>query len=364
MKHLQESLEGSGKGVRLLLSAACFVVVVAGLKLADTIITTFLLSLFLAMLAIPPMRKLQDKGVPAGLAVVIVFLGLMVIFSLVGLLVGESLNQFLLALPTYRSILEQRASEYAGPLRQFLVEQGMIPRDFDLLKSFEFSSVAGPALEVVRTTLSGLAVIFSNVVIVLLTTVFILLEATGFPKKAEVAMLQMGLRKGSLDRFANISREVRDYLVIKTLVSIATGFLLGFWCWSWGVDFAFLWGLLAFLLNYIPNIGSIIAAIPPLGLALVDGGVGIAFGIVTGYVAVNMLVGNVLEPRLMGQRLGLSSLVVLLSLVFWGYVWGGLGMLLSVPLTMIVKILAENSADFRWVSTLLSPAETVPDPER
>ena len=128
-----------------------------------------------------------------------------------------------------------------------------------------------------------------------------------------------------------------------------------------GIDFPVLWGVLAFLLNYVPNLGSILAAIPPVLLALVQFGVGRAIAVVAVFAAVNVLLGNLLEPRLMGRRLGLSTLVVFLSLIFWGWVWGPVGMLLSVPLTMIVKIMLENTPDLRWVAVLLGdrpPRET------
>ena len=122
---------------------------------------------------------------------------------------------------------------------------------------------------------------------------------------------------------------------------------------------ALLWGLVAFLLNYVPNLGSIIAAVPAVLLALVQYGVGHALLVLMGYVAVNMLLGNLLEPVLMGRRLGLSTLVVFLSLVFWGWVWGPVGMLLSVPLTMIAKIFLENTRDLAWLAVMLDSPQAI-----
>lgn len=129
------------------------------------------------------------------------------------------------------------------------------------------------------------------------------------------------------------------------------------WLALFGVDQYVLWGFLAFLLNYVPNIGSIIAAVPAVLLALVQGGFDLALWATLGYVIVNVVVGNVIEPRIMGQGLGLSTLVVLLSLVFWGYILGPVGMLLSIPLTMMVKIGLEGNEQTQWVSILLGPAE-------
>jgi predicted PurR-regulated permease PerM len=123
------------------------------------------------------------------------------------------------------------------------------------------------------------------------------------------------------------------------------------------LDFPVLLGLIAFLMNYIPTVGSIIAAIPAVLLSLIlVGTAGHAVLVTLGYVVVNTLFGNILEPNLMGRRLGLSTLVVILSLLFWGWAWGPLGALLSVPLTVVVKIWLENTHDLKWVAILLDKA--------
>ncbi len=134
---------------------------------------------------------------------------------------------------------------------------------------------------------------------------------------------------------------------------MTTGLLVGLWTAILGLDFAVVWGLLAFLLNYIPSIGSIVAAIPAVLLGLIQGGLGYAILIAVGYVVTNIGIGNFVEPWLMGRTLGLSTLVVFLSLVFWGWMWGSIGMLLSVPLTMIIKILFENTDDLQWIAIML-----------
>ena len=192
----------------------------------------------------------------------------------------------------------------------------------------------------------------SNFFLVVLTTVFILTEASGFARKIQIAL---GDRGSGLLNLSGVMTQVHRYLVIKTAISLVTGVILGTWVWILGVDFPVLWGLLTFLLNYIPNLGSIMAAVPPVLLALIQpgGGLTVAIMVAVGYITVNLAFGNVVEPRVMGQRLGLSTLVVFLSLVFWGWVWGGVGMLLSVPLTMVVKIVLENSSELRWIAVLL-----------
>jgi predicted PurR-regulated permease PerM len=217
----------------------------------------------------------------------------------------------------------------------------------------------GRALDLATGTLQGVARVLSNVLLVFLIIVFILVEAAGFPAKLQAAF---GQRESS-ERFEKIQLEIQRYLATKTVISLATGLIVGIAMAIIGVDFAILWGSLAFLLNYIPNLGSIIAAVPPVLLALLQLGPGYAIAVAIVFAAINVTFGNLVEPYLMGRRLGLSTLVVFLSLVFWGWVWGPLGMLLSVPLTMIVKILLENTEDLRWVAVLLdagAPAEPVP----
>ncbi|MCD4750267.1 MAG: AI-2E family transporter, partial [Thermoanaerobaculales bacterium] len=162
-----------------------------------------------------------------------------------------------------------------------------------------------------------------------------------------------GEDSGNIGRFSGVTDQVQRYLAIKTVTSGATGIAIGLWVGLLGLDFAVVWGLIAFLLNYIPNIGSIVAAVPAVLLAFVQLGVGHGLAVAAGFLVINIIVGNIVEPALLGRTLGLSTLVVFLSLVFWGWMWGTVGMLLSVPLTMILKILLENSEDLRWVAVLL-----------
>jgi hypothetical protein len=164
-------------------------------------------------------------------------------------------------------------------------------------------------------------------------------------------------------RVTKIVREVQAYLGIKTLVSLATGLSIGVLAWLLGLDFYVLLGLIGFVMNYIPTVGSLLAALPALFLSVLQfTSLGHLLLVVGGYGAINMVFGNLIEPNLMGKRLGLSTLVVILSLLFWAWVWGPVGALLAVPLTMIVKIMLENTEDLRWVAILLdkSPPQLVP----
>ena len=161
--------------------------------------------------------------------------------------------------------------------------------------------------------------------------------------------------------FSGFMDALKSYLVIKTGMSLLTGILVSLWLTILNVEFALLWGSIAFFLNFVPYIGSLIAAIPVAVLALLDVGLGNASLIAAGYLVINVIVSNLLEPRFMGRGLNLSTLVVFLSLVFWGWVFGPVGMFLSVPLTILVKIALEHDPRSRRLAVLLSA--DVPQPE-
>ena len=206
------------------------------------------------------------------------------------------------------------------------------------------------------------AAVLQNALLVILITVFILFEASSLPVKLRLAFGERGDR---FERWTRTAKDVQHYLGIKTVVGFVKGVLTGFLVAFFDIDFPVFWALSAFFLHYIPSIGSFVAAIPPVLIALVQFGPGSAAGVATGYLVIDIVLGNIIEPTLMGRRFGLSVLVVFMSLLFWGWVWGSVGMLLSVPLTIIVKIVLENTDDLRWVAILLGTGQGgATNPER
>ena len=343
----------SDTGTRFLVGAASFIIVVAGLRAAQTLVVPFLLAVFLAVVSVPFMRWLQNTGVPRVLAIPSTVLGAVGMIAILALVLGRSLNQFADVAPQYQTRLQELVDSAFGLLRAWGIPTEAW-QSLDLLPVGLFDVLGG--------ALSALASFASNTFLVLLAVIFILTEAAGFSAKLQAAF-GSSAQFGPLER---MTRQVQNYLVIKTAVSAATGTVVGLWVWALGLDFALLWGLVAFLLNFVPNLGSIIAAVPAVLLALIQLGPGRAAVIALGYVFVNIVFGNFVEPTLMGRRLGLSTLVVFTSLVFWGWVWGPVGMLFSVPLTMVVKIALENTEDFRWVAVMLeaNPPSSAPTPGR
>lgn len=326
----------------LLITTASFVVVVAGMQAAATLINPFLLAVFLAVLFSPPLFWLQRLGVPKAVAVAVILLGFLVFALLLMVFVGRSMNTLSAQLPVYQERLAAMLTQLFDwldslglDLTQTPLTDHVTPRKVISLASFVLSIFRG---------------LFTNMFLIFLTVLFILIEASGFPQKLQEAFPNP---EKTLGHFKAMTESVNRYMGVKAIFSLATGLSIWGLLTLIGVDFAGTWGLLAFFLNFIPAIGSIIAAIPAIFLALVQLGLPSALLTLLGFLVVNILFGNLLEPKFMGRRLGLSTLVVFLSLLFWGWVLGPIGMFLSVPLTMIAKIALAANEDTRWIAVLL-----------
>lgn len=325
-----------------LIGFAAFVVAVAGIKAAAVLVVPFLLAAFLAIICAPPLFWMQRKGIPSLAGILILMLGVIAVQVLLVTLVSSSIADFSGNLPLYQERLKGLTRESLQLLSRYGVE----------VEIDKLTEVFNPSrlLRIAANTLNGLSGVLTNTFFVFLTFIFILTEAAGLPNKLRAISDD---RDGNLNKFSEITQGVNRYLGIKTLTSLATGGIIAVWLMIQGVDYPVMWGVLAFLFNYIPNIGSIIAAVPAVLLTLIQLGPGSAAVAGLGFLLVNTLIGSVIEPRVMGQGIGLSSLVVFLSLAFWGWVLGPVGMLLSVPLTMAVKIALSGSQSTRWLSVLL-----------
>ena len=346
----QPSSGQPSRASRLLFTCASLVIVVAGLRAAQPILLPFLISVFLAVISFPAVHWMTGRRVPAWLAVTAIVTLMMGIGLGIAALAGTSLNDFSANLPGYQTRLAKETEVFLG----WLESAGALPSKRMILDQID----PGAAMGLAAVLLSGIGAVFANTFLILLTVVFILLEVSSFPVKLRAAF---GDRAALFPQFSRFSESVIRYLAIKTAASLATGAAVFLWLWVLGVDFPLLWGLLAFLLNFVPNIGSAIAAVPPVLLALIQFGVPRSILVAGGFLLLNFVVGNIVEPRFLGRGLGLSTLVVFLSLVFWGWLWGAVGMLLSVPLTMTLKIALESRPDTRWIAVLLG-SETIADP--
>ena len=348
-------MQANTPGARFLLMGASLVIVVAGLREGAIILLPFALALFLAVMSMPLMFWLQLRRVPAPLAIALTMLVIGALFGALIMLGTQAVADLQDQIPGYTTRIQALYDSWVAGLSAWSGIQLDQYRLLDLIDP-------GAAVATFATTAARVVAFLGNMFMVLLIMAFILGEAMVFPFKFRAIV---GPREGERRRVTKtvtddrrrvtkIVREVQAYLGIKTVVSLATGLVIGVLAWLLGLDFPVLLGLIGFVLNYIPTVGSILAALPALFLSLVQfTSIGHFLMVAGGYGAINMVFGNLIEPNLMGRRLGLSTLVVILSLLFWAWVWGPVGALLAVPLTMVVKIMLENTEDLRWVAILL-----------
>jgi predicted PurR-regulated permease PerM len=329
--------------VKAFVTVAAIFIIFAGIKTAANILVPFLLSVFIAIICNPLINKACEFKIPKAISVIFVIAVFVTMAVFLTGLVGSSLNELSQYIPEYRVQLKEQFTW----LTDFFARHDIQISSAIVTEYFDPAAAMGLAAEM----LSSFGSVMANLFLIILTVVFMLFEASSFPHKLHLALDDPQMRLKQIERFLS---SVNHYIAIKTLVSIATGCIVSIMLWAFGLDFFLLWGVLAFLLNYIPNIGSIIAAVPPMTLAILQLGIGEAGAIGLGFVLINMVMGNMVEPRYLGKGLGLSTLVVFLSLIFWGWLLGTVGMLLSVPLTMILKIGLESSPEGRWLAVMLS----------
>ena len=290
------------KTSQILLMLASFVVIVAGMKAAGSIIVPFLLAVFISIVTSPPYFWLQKKGVPKTIALLCVILFFLIVLSLIGLLIGTSVNDFTTKLPIY----EQKLQNQTQAVILWLTENKLIEPDFQLSKVFNPGSI----LKIVGDTFNQVGNLFANGFLIILTIIFMMLEISSLPVKLKKILSNP---EESITRVQSINQNINKYIGIKTLISFGTGLLVYILLLIIGVDYPMLWAVLAFALNFIPNIGSIIALIPPVLLTIVQLGFVEAIIVLLGYLVINTVMGNILEPKFMGKGLGLSTLVVFLS---------------------------------------------------
>ena len=334
----------------VLLAMASIVVIVAGLKAASSLLVPFLLAGFIGLLCAPLLFWLRDRGVPNPIALIIVLLGLFGIGAVFGGLMSTSINEFTRLLPSYQERFGSLVVSLTVTLKEYGIDFGSNPEEAN-----PFDPQA--ALGMVGGLAGNLGSLLNNAFLLFLIVCFILLEAASIPRKVRDAF---GDSPEMETRMTEIGTSIRRYLGIKTLTSMFTGVLIYWSLFLLDVKFAPLWGLVAFLLNFVPAIGSVMAAIPAVALAMVDNSLQTAAAVTAIYLTVNISIGNFLEPRALGEGMGLSPLIVVTSLIFWGWVLGPVGMVLAVPLTVILRITLDSQPQTQWVAVLLGPAFPVP----
>ncbi len=337
----------SFNGTHIIVGAAAVVIIIAGINLAQSVVVLALISVFLALIGMPLVLWLERKRFPSVVSVAIVVSVMVIILLTIGVVVGTSLESFSDALPFY----QMRIREQITAIEALLTSKGITGTDKVLLENVN----PGTIMNLTASLFYGLSSALSNIVLILLTVTFILLEVSSFPVKLRAVL---GNPEAVFPRFTRFVVDLRHYLVITTLINLSAGILIWIWLSLLGVRFPVLWGFLVFLLHYIPSIGSVIAAIPAVLLALIQLGTGSAILVASGYLVVGFILGNIIQPKLMGRRLGLSTLVVFLSMIFWGSLLGLVGAVLCIPLTMTLKFAFESNEATKWIGVLLGPEKS------
>ena len=328
-----------------LLTLGAFVVVLAGVKSAESIVNPLLLALFIAAISAPLYTWLLNKRLPVTGALLCVIIAIVFVGGSVTSLVSSSLDGFSDSLPQYQARLQTMFAD--------LVAQGQV---YGLpIEAEDLAQIADPSaiMGFVGNAFNSLFAVLTNTVFILLLVAFILIELSSVESKLAYAS---DTPAEHFAYFKKVLFTMNRYFAVKSLLSLATAVPITLVLFLLGIDYPLLWGLLVFLLNFVPNIGSLIAAVPPILLALVDLGYVSALWVLLTYLVVNNVVGNIIEPKVLGRSLGLSTLVVFLSLVFWGWLLGPVGMFLSVPITVTIKIGLERSEEMRWLAVWLGTA--------
>ena len=320
-----------------------FVIIIGGLKMASQAVVILFLSIFISSILSPVLARLQKLKVPKYLAYLLIFMMIIATLFFVVYIINTSLKDFGNNLPFYEMKLKKIVLDFLSWLNGFgfEIEPKSILEDFNFSALFNFT--AGAA--------GNIGLFLSKMMLVFIGVFFILVESTHFEKKLDIIF------KGDKDakrNFRLFSHNIQKYFSIKTFTSLLTGVMITVTLIFFDIDYPILWGFFGFLLNFIPVIGSIIAAIPALFMALIHHDLTTVAYLALVYLVINNLISNVLEPKFMGKGLGLSPAVIFFSLIFWGWVLGPTGMFLAVPLTMTLKIAFDSSEKTKWIGILFS----------
>ncbi|HEY6878098.1 MAG TPA: AI-2E family transporter [Polyangiales bacterium] len=338
------SSSGSPLGSSLVVRAAAMVVLLGALKLATQLVVPLLLAAFLAIASAPFMFWLIRRGVNRFVAVGAAMLADVAFFAAMGALSARGLDAFVSAVPRYQAridVLRQEAS-------QWLFAQGLP----DLGELLPTALHGEDARRIVTVAVTEVASALSVLALVLLIVAFLLVELLGIEEKLRLVFKHPEI---GIEQFRRAAAHVQLYILVKSGANLLTGILVALWLAAFRVDFALLWGVLAFMLSYIPTIGTLLLAVPVLAVTLLQYGFGTALVVGIGYVLINTAIAALVEPRVFGQALGLSPLVVFVSMVCWGWLWGPIGAVLSVPLTVVVKIVLAYVEGYEWLSRMLGP---------
>lgn len=336
-----------GEGARALVTIAALVVVIFGLKAARPVVVPITMAIFLATISYPIISLLRKLRFPHWLSVAVtVLVDLGIIFGIYRLILFLAADMK----TTLQGNLIQQIQHKFNSTLQLLDQWGYGDYAREYISSPQTLIDPQQIISFSQAITGQVVSVMSIIVLVLILMTFILGETPLFRRNLSALPNSINGKHKIISTLQGVQR----YLLIKTIASVCTGLLAWGLCTVMEIPFAFLWGFVACVLNYIPTIGSIVAAVPPILLALLLGDWSTVFIVTGGYLGINFAIGNCIEPLFLGKQFGIATTVVLLSVIIWGWIWGPFGMLLAVPFTMLTKLALENSTDLYWLATIIS----------
>lgn len=339
---------------RFMVIAVGVVAIVGAMHLISSILNPIFIAALFAVLFDIPRSWLIKRGMSHNMALLVTILGTLLITLVFIVVMAGTFVNLTASLTDYRQEIQTRSAELGALLEQYGIDQ-------EELAAVTQREQTNP-LNVIRYVLGGLLSLLSSAVVILAYAIFLLIEVSGFPAKLNAAFKPS---EPAYQYINAVTTNLRNFLVAQTQVSLVTGIGVTIALWLLGVQFAVLWGFVAFLMNYIPYIGSILAAVPAILVAFIQFGPSTTLlWVIVAFLLVNFIVNYTIYPRLMSQGVDLSMFVVLAAMVFWGWVLGPIGLILSVPITAVIKISLESYPGSRWLAVMLgSGPKAEPQPE-
>lgn len=322
---------------------ATLVVIIAGLKVASEIVVILFLAIFIASIFSTLLRILEKRHIPRFISYVLVICLFVVVSLLLGYIVNISLKNFMLNIPEY----EQQLQGLVVKIIALAESYGYTVDKKTILETLNFSSFFGFTTNII----GSIGTFLSKFLLIVIGVAFILAESKSFEKKLRVIFKQ---NRQDLEHFNQFSHNIQKYFLVKSTTSFLTGFIIAIGLMLFEVDYPILWGVIAMLFNFVPVVGSIIAAIPAVLLSLVSLDLNTTLVLIVFYVIINISISNIIEPKFMGKELGLSPMIIFFSLILWGWVLGIVGMFLAVPITMTLKIAFSSNSTTQWLAVLMS----------
>lgn len=338
-----------------MLGLAATVVVVVGMRQVADILAPIFLALSLTITVYPARTWLERHRVPSWLATILVVLGIYAL--LIALILSFALGIAKLAqiLPAYADEIQARIAD----LQAWLADRGVGSDEVqEILKGFDYSALVG----FVRAILGSLLSVGSVLVFLIALVLFMGLDTAMFTTRMHRVR---GERQQALLALGAFAKGTRKYFMVSTVFGGIVAILDWLALVILGVPAALLWGILAFVTNYIPNIGFIIGVVPPALLALITSGPGTMLTVIIVYIALNFVIQSIIQPKYMGDSVGLTTTVAFLSLIFWAYVLGPLGAILAVPMTLLAKAtLVDFDPSSKWLPLFLGDSPNFDSPKR